>query len=92
MNTLARITAIVLIILGILVLLGGMTSGVIGIVRTGTRAVTAAPAVPGLRLGGLLGGFALGIFLFVQGLMIIAMGEGLYLLASLSRKMILPPT
>jgi hypothetical protein len=92
MYTLARITAIVLIILGILVLLGGLAAGVTGAVRTGTRALGAAPAQGGPRLGGLLSGFALGVFLFIQGLMIIAMGEGLFLLAGLSKKAILPST
>jgi len=38
MKTLARITAIVLIIFGILVMLGGLTLGVIDIVRAGSRA------------------------------------------------------
>lgn len=37
MKTLARITAVILIIFGIIVLLGGLTLGVIGIVRAGSR-------------------------------------------------------
>ena len=50
MKTLARITAVILIILGILVMLGGLTMGVIGIVRAASRAVGAAPLQPGLRV------------------------------------------
>ena len=38
MKTLARITAVILIIFGILVMLGGLTMGVIGIVRAGSHA------------------------------------------------------
>ena len=37
MKTLARITAVILMIFGILVMLGGLTVGVIGIVRAGSR-------------------------------------------------------
>ncbi|MFZ1041092.1 MAG: hypothetical protein WCA79_09915 [Anaerolineales bacterium] len=95
MKTLARITAVILIIFGILVMLGGLTMGVIGIVRAGSRALGAAPLQPALRAagGGLfggLGGLILVIFIVIQGLMIIATGEGLFLLANLSEKMIPP--
>ena len=96
MKTLARITAVILIIFGILVMLGGLTMGVIGIVRAGSRALGAAPLQPALRAagGGLfggLGGLILVIFIVIQGLMIIATGEGLFLLANLSEK-IIPPS
>ncbi len=95
MKTLARITAVILIIFGIIVMLGGLTMGVIGIVRAGSRALGAAPVQPGLHIagGGMLGGLAgliLVIFIVIQGLMIIATGEGLYLLANVSEKMIPP--
>jgi len=95
MKTLARITAIILIIFGILVMLGGLTMGVIGIVRTGSRTLGAAPLQPALRAagGGLfggLGGLILVIFIVIQGLMIVASGEGLFLLANLSERMIPP--
>ena len=93
MKTLARITAIILIIFGILVMLGGLTMGVIGIVRAASRAVGAAPLQPGLRVAGGalfggLGGLILVIFILIQGLMIVATGERLYLLAGLSEKTI----
>jgi hypothetical protein len=96
MKTFARITAVILIIFGILVMLGGLTTGVIGIVRAGSRALGAAPLQPALRAagGGLLfgglGGLILVIFIVIQGLMIVATGEGLFLLANLAGKMILP--
>ena len=95
MKTFARITAVILIIFGILVMLGGLTTGVIGIVRAGSRALGAAPLQPALRAagGGLfggLGGLILVIFIVIQGLMIVATGEGLFLLANLSEKMIPP--
>lgn len=93
MKTLARITAVILIILGIIVMLSGLTMGVIGIVRAGSRALGATPIQPGLRVAGAgmftgLGGLVLVIFIFMQGLMIIATGEGLYLLANISANMI----
>ncbi len=86
MNSIARITAIILIILGILVMLGGIVSVGLGAIRSGQRALSAAPARPAARLGGLLSGIGLAIFLFVQGMIVIAGGEGLYLLADLTRK------
>jgi hypothetical protein len=91
MKTLARITAVILIIFGILVMLSGLTMGIIGIVRAGSHALSATPIQPGLRAagGGLFGGFGgliLVIFVLIQGLMIVATGEGLYLLAKLSEK------
>ena len=95
MKTFARITAVILIIFGILVMLSGLTMGVIGIVRAGSHALGAAPLQPALRAasGGLfggLGGLILVIFIVIQGLMIVATGEGLFLLANLSEKMIPP--
>ncbi len=87
MNTIARITAISLIILGILVMLGGAATGVIGAVRSGQHALSSASARPAAGLGGLLTGIGLAIFLFVQGMLVVATGEGLYLLADLARKM-----
>ena len=89
MKTMARITAVILIILGIIVMLGGMTLGVIGVVRAGSRALGVSPLQPGLRAasGGLfggLGGLILVVFIFIQGVMIAATGEGLYLLAKLT--------
>ena len=95
MKTLARITAVILIIYGILIMLGGLSMGIIGIVRAGSRALGAVPFQPALRAadGGLfagLGGLILVIFIVIQGLMIVATGEGLFLLASLSEKTIPP--
>jgi len=87
MNTIARITAIILIILGILVMLGGVATVVVGLARSGQHALSVAPVRPGAGLVGLLTGFGLAIFLFIQGMIVIATGEGLYLLADLARKM-----
>ena len=95
MKTLARITAVILIIVGIILMLSGVTVGVIGLVHAGSRALGTTPLQPGLRVagGGLfggLGGLILVIFIVIQGLMIVATGEGLFLLANLSEKMIPP--
>ncbi len=87
MNTIARITAVILIILGILVMLGGIVTVGLGAIRSGQRAFSAAPARPAAGLGVLLTGIGFAIFLFVQGMIVIATGEGLYLLAAVARKM-----
>ncbi len=86
MNTIARITAVILIILGLLVMMGGVATATFGAVRSGQRALSAAPTRPAAGLGGLLTGLGLAIFLFAQGMMVVAAGEGLYLLADLARK------
>ena len=87
MKTLARITTIVLVIFGILAMLGGMTMGVVGVIRAGVRALSAAPIVPGACLAGSgLGGLASLILVFIQGLMCLAAGEGLYMLANMAGK------
>ena len=95
MKTLARITAVILIIFGILVMLGGLTMGIIGIVRAGSRALGTVPLQPAPRAAGAgvfggLGRLILVIFIVIQGLMIVASGQGLFLLASLSEKTIPP--
>ena len=89
MKTLARITATVLIIFGILVLLSGVTLGVIGIVRATSHAL--GGFAPGVRVAGAgalngLDGSILIVFVLIQGLMIIATGEGLYLLAKIANQ------
>ena len=95
MKSLAYITAVILIVFGILVMLGALTLGVISMVRTGSRTLGASPFQPGSRLAGAglfgwLGGLILTIMVLMQGMMVVALGEGLYLLANLSGKMIQP--
>ncbi len=85
MKTIARITAIILIVLGILVMLGGIATGIGGALHFGQRALNGSGTAPA-RTGGLLGGTALAIILFIQGVMVIATGEGLYLLADLASR------
>ncbi len=86
MNTIARITAVILMIIGILVILGGGTAGATGILRAGSRALGVVPAQPAIRAGGSAGGLVLVIILFVQGLLVLALGEGLFLLADLASR------
>ena len=95
MKTFAYITAVIMIIIGLIVMFGGLTLGIIGIVNAGSRALGATPVQPGLRfaatgLFGRLGGLILLVFVLIQGLMIVAVGEGLFLLADLTGKMIPP--
>ncbi len=83
MNTIARITAFILILLGILIILGGLGLGVTGALRAITN--TTAAAHP-LRAGGSIGLIAIGI-IFIEGITVTAFGEGLYLLADLTKKL-----
>ena len=76
MKTFARIPAFVLIVLGILIIVGG-------VVRALMNATAAARP---LRAGGSLGLIAL-VFIFIEGLTVTAIGEGLYLLADLPNKL-----
>jgi len=83
MKTFARITAIVLIVIGILLLFGGVVLGLTGVARS-LMNVTAA-ARP-LRAGGAISLILLA-FIFVEGLTVIAIGEGLFLLADVANKL-----
>ena len=83
MKTFARITAIVLIVIGILLLFGGITLGVTGLVRSLMNVTT---AVRPLRAGG-AAGLILLAFIFVEGLTVTALGEGLFLLADIANKL-----
>ena len=85
MKTFARITAIVLIILGILIIFGGLALGVTGVIRSVMTAATAARPLP-VRAGG-ANGLLLLAFIFVEGLTVTALGEGLFLLAEIARKL-----
>jgi hypothetical protein len=96
MKKLTYITSVILIIFGMILMLGGLTLGAAGIVRAGSRTQGSTPPRPGLRLAGeglfgSPGGLILPAFVLIQGLMIVAMGEGLYLLADLSGKSAQPP-
>ena len=84
MKTFSRITAIVLIVLGILVLLAGLTTAILGSILSGLHLVQAAQP---LRFGGLGVSLAMGIFFFIQGMFITAVGQGLYLLTDMSSKL-----
>ena len=86
MKTFARITAIILIITGILILVGGLALGVTGTIRFLTNTVAAARP---LRAGGPIGLIALA-FVFIEGLSVSALGEGLYLLADITNKLPTP--
>ena len=82
MKIFARITAIVLIIIGILIIFGGIGLGITGAVRS---LMDTAAAVRPLRGGGFIGLIGVG-FIFIEGLTLTAVGQGLYLLADLSNK------
>lgn len=79
MRTLAHITAVILIILGIVVILSGVALGATGIVRD---LLGAANAVRAPRAG--LTGLLVVFLIFTHGLLVIGAGEGLYLVAGLS--------
>lgn len=76
METFSRITAMLLIITGILIILGCLALGATGTIRF---LINIPAAAHPLRAGGSLGLIVLSI-IFIQGLTITALGEGLYLL------------
>jgi hypothetical protein len=83
MITIARITAIILIVLGLLVILSGLAAGALGVLHAGARAVGLQNSAP--RLGG-IGGLLLVIISLIQGLLVLGAGQGLYLLAGLASR------
>jgi hypothetical protein len=83
MNTFARMTASFLIVMGILIVLGNLAFGATGALHALLNATAAARP---LRAGGSIGLIAI-IFIFVEGLTVTAIGEGLYLLAALPDKL-----
>jgi hypothetical protein len=82
MKTFARITAIVLIVTGILIIFGGLALGGSGMIRFLMHVPTATGPLRAVGSNGLL----LLAFIFIEGLTVTALGEGLYLLAELSNK------
>ena len=76
MNAYARITAFGLIAIGILLMIGGLIGGVVSLARGGMHLA---------RFGGTGVGLLLGLFVFIQGAMVSATGQGLYLLAKIRR-------
>ena len=82
MKTIARITAIILIAFGLFIILGGATLAVTGTLHAIMNTTAAVRPLQGGRVIGLI---AIG-FIFVDGLSIIGIGEGLYLLGDLVSK------
>jgi hypothetical protein len=72
-----------LIVIGILLLFGGVALGVTGLVRSLMNVTT---AVRPLRGSGTIGLILLA-FIFVEGLTVTAIGEGLFLLADIANKL-----
>ena len=83
MKIFARTTAIILIISGLLILFGGLALGVTGAIRSVMHVTVAAAP---LRTGGANGLFLLA-FIFIEGLTVTALGEGLFLLADIAHKL-----
>jgi hypothetical protein len=88
MEKAAKFSAIVLIILGLLVILGGFAFGVFSTVRLGLGPLLRMQAMPfgrGLPFTNNVGlGFLVMAIAFIQGISMIGMGEGLYLLSKLA--------
>ena len=83
MKTFARITAIVLIVIGILLLFGGAALGMTGLVRSLMNVTTVARPLGAAGTAGLI----LLAFIFVEGLTVTAIGEGLFLLVDIANKL-----
>lgn len=90
MEKAAKFSAIVMIFLGLLVILGGFAFGVFSVARIGLGSVARLQEAPFSRGFPMVGNVGLGFLVmaiaFVQGIGLIGMGEGLYLLARLVNK------
>jgi heme A synthase len=89
MKTFARITAIALIAIGLLIMLGGLAAGAAGAFSGGWHHFPGPDGrMPfGHMQGGRIGmGLLFGAALLVQGLIVTAIGQGLYLLNNLGEK------
>ena len=86
MSTFARITAFVLIVLGILIISGGLVLATLAATGAARALLDVTTAARPLRAGGSVGLIAVA-FLVIEGLTVTAIGEGLYLLADLPNKM-----
>lgn len=88
MTRAAKITAWVLIVVGVLVILIGLAGASAGVAQAVLGGVGRMGRLPGrmpVQMGtGLLGVGLVGGLAFLQGLVLLALGEALYLLAGLS--------
>jgi hypothetical protein len=93
MGVLAKITAIILIVIGLLVMLTGVLAGLTGLFRMGNLPSGISPYMPMMQSAGLGFGISLlvGGVIFGQGLMLAAVGEALYLISNIARNTGLTP-
>ncbi len=82
MKTFARITAVLLIIFGILIVLAVIALGLIGAFREVLRLTGTLPPAHGAGLAGLVSL----LFFLGYGLLVTGMGQGLYLLAGIASR------
>ncbi len=78
MKTLARITGVILIALGLLVIISSLILGVLGGVRDALRLAESLPIARGAGLTGLL----LLVFALGHGFLLAGVGEALWLLTT----------
>ena len=86
MGVLAKITAVILIIVGLFVMLSGVVAGVTGLFRGGMmNPGFNNPFMPTMPQGFLSGiSLLVGAAIFGQGLMLAAVGEALFLIANIA--------
>ncbi len=82
MKTLARITGVILIVLGILTIVSALALGVVGGVRDALRLAGSLPAARG---AGLTAFVVLSVFLG-HGVLLAGVGQGLWLLADIASR------
>jgi hypothetical protein len=90
----ARITAIALMVIGVMVVLVGFGLGIGSMFMLGVRQAFrgVGPGMQMVRFGGGGVGLAVIAVAFIQGLLMVAWGEGLYLLSKLVQHMPKPAT
>jgi hypothetical protein len=82
MKTFGRITALVLIVVGMLLVLGAIAGSAIGAARGLLHSAAAIPQARGAGVSGML----LFVLLFAHGLLVMGVGEGLYMLTDLASR------
>ena len=89
MNVLTRITAVIIIILGILGMVAGVLTGIFGAYNMGVGAQPFGnmPGAPFNQPNMMNFGFGLvvGIIIFIQGLVVTALGEVVYMVAVIAQ-------
>ncbi len=83
----ARFTAIIFILIGLILLVGGIGMAVTGVLAPATAARSAPSIMPGLSVLSVFAGALVGGIVAFQGLVLAAVGQVLWLMAGMTHNM-----